>query len=338
MRRLIVRSAVAAACLLLPVCAVAEQPSDRGQGNADRKEPQQGKGAGRAAPAEAQHGPPARDQAGRNPNPAPGGKLPGGDRGRQSPPPAAQPPQPRQPPPAASQAQPRPPRPPQPAAPRPDRTPPADRMDRGRPAPAESRPVPNPPNLPRPPDVPGRTSPRPEPGGASQIHGAGRDQAGAQAERPMAQGRARDLGPQGLRPGGAPSLGVWQAPRARPERGQAGQQWRQQHQNWDRDANWRRNSNWWRDENSFRMFTGLRMGFFFVPDRGYIALPSRYHDRRWSAGDYLPAWFRTYTVRDYARYGLPRPPMGCVWVWLNGDVALIDPTDGYILDVARNVW
>ena len=44
MRRLIVRSAVAAACLLLPVCAVAEQPSDRGQGNADRKEPQQGKG------------------------------------------------------------------------------------------------------------------------------------------------------------------------------------------------------------------------------------------------------------------------------------------------------
>jgi hypothetical protein len=35
---------------------------------------------------------------------------------------------------------------------------------------------------------------------------------------------------------------------------------------------------------------------------------------------------------------LPPPPYGCVWVWLNGDVALIDRSDGYILDIARNVW
>ena len=85
-------------------------------------------------------------------------------------------------------------------------------------------------------------------------------------------------------------------------------------------------------------FTGLRVGFFFVPDRGYIALPRQYRNRQWREGDYLPAWFRTYSVRDPWRYGLPRPPRGCEWVWLNGDVALIDRNDGYILDIASRVW
>jgi Ni/Co efflux regulator RcnB len=75
-----------------------------------------------------------------------------------------------------------------------------------------------------------------------------------------------------------------------------------------------------------------------VPERGYVAIPRAYRDRRWREGDYLPAWFRTYTVGDYRRLGLPRPPRGCEWVWLNGDVALIDRSDGYILDIARQVW
>lgn len=51
---------------------------------------------------------------------------------------------------------------------------------------------------------------------------------------------------------------------------------------------------------------------------------------------YLPSWFRTYRVSNYARYGLPPPPYACVW--LLGDAALIDRSDGYILDIARNVW
>jgi Ni/Co efflux regulator RcnB len=73
-------------------------------------------------------------------------------------------------------------------------------------------------------------------------------------------------------------------------------------------------------------------------DRGYIALPRQYRNRIWRPGDYLPPWFRAYAVRDPWRYGLPRPPRGCVWIWLNGDVALIDRRDGYILDIARRVW
>ena len=117
-----------------------------------------------------------------------------------------------------------------------------------------------------------------------------------------------------------------------------GQQWRQQYRGWDQYAAWRQRSDWWRNDSAFRLFNGLRFGFFFVPERGYIALPAQYRNRHWREGDYLPSWFRAYTVRDYERYGLPRPPRGCVWVWLNGDVALIDRSDGYILDIARNVW
>ncbi|HZZ30403.1 MAG TPA: RcnB family protein [Phenylobacterium sp.] len=144
--------------------------------------------------------------------------------------------------------------------------------------------------------------------------------------------------PPVTRQAAAASLGEWRASASRPERNQAGQQWRQQHQNWDQSAVWRQNSTWWRGDDGFRLFTGLRIGFFFVPNRGYLVLPSQYRNSHWQAGDYLPSWFRSYTVSDYARYGLPPPPYGCVWVWLNGDVALIDPSDGYILDVARNAW
>jgi Ni/Co efflux regulator RcnB len=135
-----------------------------------------------------------------------------------------------------------------------------------------------------------------------------------------------------------PSLGDWRAPDRGPERDRAGQQWRQEHQNWDSGAAWRRSSDWWRSDSGFRLFVGPRVGFFFVPQIGYVSVPRRYRDRHWREGDYLPLWFRSYAVSNCERYGLPRPPRGCVWIWLNGDVALIDRSDGYILDIARNAW
>jgi len=145
---------------------------------------------------------------------------------------------------------------------------------------------------------------------------------------------ARPQGPQ-------PALSNWQSPAVRgAARDQSAQVWRQQNQSWDRTAVWRQQPDWWRYDRAFFGFgfTGVRVGFFFVPDRGYIALPRQYRNRIWRPGDYLPAWFRAYAVRDPWRYGLPRPPRGCVWIWLNGDVALIDRRDGYILDIARRVW
>jgi Ni/Co efflux regulator RcnB len=139
-------------------------------------------------------------------------------------------------------------------------------------------------------------------------------------------------------PAGPAALGGWRAPPRGPARDQAGQQWRQSHQGLDNSAPWRRSRDWWRNDSGFRLFQGPRIGFFFVPELGYIVLPHQYRSRHWQAGDYLPDWFRRYAVRDYWRYGLPQPPPGCIWVWLNGDVALIDRSDGYILDVIRNVW
>ena len=115
-------------------------------------------------------------------------------------------------------------------------------------------------------------------------------------------------------------------------------QWRQTHQSWDGGSPWRQSADWWRADSGFRLFTGMRIGFFFVPQIGYISEPRQYRGRHWGEGQYLPAWYRTYRVTNYARYGLPRPPRGCAWVWLNGDVALVDLRDGYILDIAHNVW
>jgi Ni/Co efflux regulator RcnB len=121
-------------------------------------------------------------------------------------------------------------------------------------------------------------------------------------------------------------------------RDQAGQQWRQGHQGWDQNAPWRQDSNWWRSSPSFRLFSGPRIGYFFIPELGYVSAPAEYQKHYWRTGEYLPDWFWRYQVRDYDRYGLPQPPDGCVWIWLDGDVALMDASDGYIIDIVRNLW
>jgi Ni/Co efflux regulator RcnB len=74
-----------------------------------------------------------------------------------------------------------------------------------------------------------------------------------------------------------------------------------------------------------------------VPGRGYVRAPPIYQRHYWPPGDILPEWYWRYEIADYGRYGLPMPPDGCRWVWVDDDVALID-ADGFILDVVRNVW
>jgi len=76
----------------------------------------------------------------------------------------------------------------------------------------------------------------------------------------------------------------------------------------------------------------------FFPGYGYIAVPHEYQNHYWRVGDYLPQWFWRYTVSQYWTYGLPQPPPGCAWIWLDGDVALVDMSDGYIVDMVTNIW
>lgn len=139
-------------------------------------------------------------------------------------------------------------------------------------------------------------------------------------------------------PANVPALSGWNRGVSGPARVQAGQQWRRQHTGWDSHTVWRQNPNWWRGNSAFRLYVGVRGGYFFIPGLGYISVPTQYRARHWRAGDTLPGWFWRYQVRDYWNYGLPRPPDGCIWVWVNNDVALIDASDGYILDIEHNVW
>jgi len=136
----------------------------------------------------------------------------------------------------------------------------------------------------------------------------------------------------------AAPLSGWNRTVRGPDRDQAGQQWRQGHAGWDSHALWRQDTNWWRHDSSFRLFLGPRIGFFFIPSIGYVSVPQQYERHYWRAADDLPRWFWRYEVREYWRYGLPQPPDGCLWVWVDNDVALIDASDGYILDIVHNAW
>ena len=95
---------------------------------------------------------------------------------------------------------------------------------------------------------------------------------------------------------------------------------------------------WWRGRPEFRGYAGPRVGFWFIPGVGYWQAPREYWGRHWGYGDYLPRIFWQYQVYDWAAYGLPPPPCGCAWVWIDGGVALVDLSDGYILDVQYGLW
>ena len=115
-------------------------------------------------------------------------------------------------------------------------------------------------------------------------------------------------------------------------------QWRSGHADWNRGTVWQRDRNWWRENAGFRDYRGARPDFYFAPGYGYYSVPRQYWDHSWSVGAFLPAFFLSYAVADYQEYGLPPPPDGCEWVWVNNNVLLVDRSDGYIVDEIDNVW
>ena len=160
-------------------------------------------------------------------------------------------------------------------------------------------------------------------GGTGGVQGQHHGRTGRNAARP---------------PSGWSQLGPFDRLLRGADRDRAGQQWRGEHHDWDHNALWRQNRDWWRRDRGFRFFFGPRLGYFFIPDLGYVWAPPQYLNRYWKIGDLLPNWFWRYQVQDYWRYGLPEPPDGCAWVWVDDDVALVDLDDGYILDIVHNVW
>jgi Ni/Co efflux regulator RcnB len=114
--------------------------------------------------------------------------------------------------------------------------------------------------------------------------------------------------------------------------------WRGAHSGWNHTVIWGSNHDWWRGRSEFRGYAGPRVGFWFIPGVGYYQAPQAYWGRHWGYGDYLPQMLWQYQVNDWADYGLPPPPWGCAWVWIDGGVALIDLSDGYVLDVEYGLW
>jgi Ni/Co efflux regulator RcnB len=175
-------------------------------------------------------------------------------------------------------------------------------------------------------------------GSAAQGPSAGSGSQNFRAQPGQPRSGQRQVGHAMQPPANQPALAHWDRSVTGQARDQAGQQWRQTNSGWNTRAPWRSNTNWWRGNSAFRQYGGVRVGFFFIPAFGYVSAPAQYRERHWRSGEQLPNWFWRYGVRDYWDYGLPQPPDGCGWVWVNDDVALIDLSDGYILDIEHNVW
>ena len=70
------------------------------------------------------------------------------------------------------------------------------------------------------------------------------------------------------------------------------------------------------------------------------SFPRGYGFRVWAFGDYLPGPFFApdYVIGDYWDYGLPAPPPGFEWLQVGSDALLVRPADGYVLDVAHDLF
>ncbi|MBX3476062.1 MAG: RcnB family protein [Brevundimonas sp.] len=82
----------------------------------------------------------------------------------------------------------------------------------------------------------------------------------------------------------------------------------------------------------------MRVGFYFAPGYGYYSVPSSYWGRRYYEGDFLPSLFWRYEIRDWSYWGLPFPPAGTMWVFVDNNIYLVDRFDGYIIEVINDAW
>jgi Ni/Co efflux regulator RcnB len=178
-----------------------------------------------------------------------------------------------------------------------------------------------------------------------QQHGAPQGQHGPQGQHQGPQGQHPGPGPQGQHGGAGPVAHGGPGPVGGPRGGHADPHWAQNrggfrntHAGWDSHAAWRGNRGWYRGRPEFRLFVGVRPGFWFVPGIGYYHVPPQYYGHHWGYGEFLPNFFWQYQVADWGAYGLYPPPLGCAWVWVDGGVVLVDMSDGYIMDTEYGMW
>ena len=73
---------------------------------------------------------------------------------------------------------------------------------------------------------------------------------------------------------------------------------------------------------------------------GTYQRPHDWRYRRWTYGEFLPSfyWGQNYWLNNFATFGLPFPPPGCVWVRYGDDALLIDRYTGQIIQVVYGLF
>lgn len=73
--------------------------------------------------------------------------------------------------------------------------------------------------------------------------------------------------------------------------------------------------------------------------RPYVR-PRGWYLYNWTLGEILPSlfWTRSYWIVSYWLYGLPIPPVGCIWVRYDHDALLIDQRTGEVIEVIYDIF
>ena len=73
---------------------------------------------------------------------------------------------------------------------------------------------------------------------------------------------------------------------------------------------------------------------------GSYERPRGWYYRRWGFGEFLPwyFWSQNYWINDYAYFGLPYPPYGCVWIRYGDDALLIDSYTGQVVEAIYGLY
>jgi len=88
----------------------------------------------------------------------------------------------------------------------------------------------------------------------------------------------------------------------------------------------------------FRSYSGIRIGFYFAPNYGYYRVPQSYYQVRYQRGSYLPSFFLRYRINNPYDYGLPYPPYGMAYVWIDNCIALVDLYNYEIVDIYYDIY
>jgi Ni/Co efflux regulator RcnB len=111
---------------------------------------------------------------------------------------------------------------------------------------------------------------------------------------------------------------------------------RGEHGRWDGDQGrrWGGGDRGRWDDRRFNGYWFNNRWFYGPPPQAYFEAPGfRPGYSQWRRGGFLPPYYRSWTVDDFSRYRLRRPPYGYHWIRVGEDYLLVSDRTGLIFDV-----